>query len=87
MIKKIFIIVAVLLIFEGHVFAWFERNENAEDIIAIRAIKKILYIKDPRTNICFSYIAESGYAGAINPALATVDCKKIPPELLVVVKR
>lgn len=40
-------------------------------------INKIQYIKDPRTNICFAL-----YWNAGSPALATVSCDSIPPELL-----
>ena len=39
-------------------------------------VKEMLYIKDPRTNICFAYYRRKG------PTLATVPCEAIPPHLL-----
>lgn len=47
-------------------------------------IHEIVYIKDSRTGLCFAY----GWGGSANggPALATVPCDAVPPELLTVVK-
>ncbi len=47
-------------------------------------VGNIHYIKDPRTGLCFAYY----WGGAANggPALTTVPCEAIPPELLITAK-
>ncbi|TAL20478.1 hypothetical protein EPN90_00825 [Patescibacteria group bacterium] len=43
-------------------------------------VGRIEYIKDARTNVCFAYLWGGGESGG--PALATVSCEAIPPEML-----
>jgi hypothetical protein len=45
------------------------------------AVSRFVYIKDPRTNLCFVYFFQGGnsYGG---PALATVPEESIPKEML-----
>lgn len=58
-----------------------ERQESQRK--ANRTVSRFQYIKDPRTYLCFAYfIREGGYSGG--PALATVPCEAIPPELLII---
>ncbi len=50
---------------------------------ANEVVAKTIYIRDPRVpNTCFAY----HWGGAANggPALAAIDCDKIPPDLLFV---
>jgi hypothetical protein len=47
-----------------------EKTHNANQIIS-----SIVYMKDPRTNLCFAYIWNG-------PALANVPCVEIPINLL-----
>ena len=49
--------------------------------IANATVRGIVYVKDPRTGICFACIRQSDYGG---PVLATVPEEKIPPELLII---
>jgi hypothetical protein len=63
----------------------FEREEayriqEIEDGVSL--VKRIEYIKDPRTNICFAYArAPSAWA-----FFMTVPCERIPSELLTIAK-
>jgi hypothetical protein len=49
---------------------------------ANEVVHGILYFKDPRTNLCFAYYWGGGSFGG--PALTTVPCDLVPPELLIV---
>jgi len=56
---------------------WLQSNAN-------KVIGDIQYIKDPRTGLCFAYYwGDTNFGG---PALATVPCEAVPPELLTVAK-
>ncbi|MFH1325842.1 MAG: hypothetical protein ABIH48_00025 [Candidatus Falkowbacteria bacterium] len=54
-------------------------QQNANEVVG-----NIQYIKDSRTGLCFAYC----WVGMANggPALATVPCDSVPPELLTVAK-
>ena len=52
---------------------------NANEVVG-----SIQYIKDTRTGLYFAYYW--GGAGNGGPALATVPCEAIPPQLLVIAK-
>jgi len=66
-------------------------DDNPEEAIAQQGrrnqrlvndmVRDIVYIKDPRTGLCFAY----KWGGAANggPALAMVPCESIPEELLI----
>ncbi|PIT89279.1 MAG: hypothetical protein COU27_01185 [Candidatus Levybacteria bacterium CG10_big_fil_rev_8_21_14_0_10_36_7] len=56
------------------------KHEKHLQPTANKIIGTVIYIKDPRTNVCFAYREELGY----KESLATVPCESIPPELLVV---
>ncbi len=51
---------------------------------ADEAIRRIRYIQDSRTGVCFAYAWIGGIYGG--PALATVPCEQVPLSLLVVVE-
>jgi hypothetical protein len=57
------------------------KKEHARHIVANDIIGKIQYIKDPRTGLCFAYFWKGAVDGG--PALATVPCEAIPPDLLI----
>ncbi|MDA2922550.1 hypothetical protein MYX07_04780 [Patescibacteria group bacterium AH-259-L07] len=63
-----------------------EKNQRLERIqsIANKVIGNIEYIKNPRTGLCFTY--HWGGIASGGPALATVPCDSVPPELLTVTK-
>jgi hypothetical protein len=51
-------------------------HEEALKADATRAknfVRQVIYVKDERTNTCFA---------VENSGIATVDCNKVPPELL-----
>lgn len=51
---------------------------------ATEVVNEIIYIKDPRTNICYAYYW--GGAGNGGPALTVVPEEKIPASLIINVK-
>ena len=56
------------------------RQANANEVV-----DSIQYIKDTRTGLCFAYY----WGGTVidgGPALATVPCEAIPPQLLTTAK-
>lgn len=61
-----------------------EKEQRQKDLqLTVNSVAgDILYIKDPRTDICFAYCWHGFNNGG--PALATVPCEAIPPELLIV---
>lgn len=60
-----------------------QKSETAEEAWAKRFIERLTYIKDTRTDICYACLWADGNNGG--PALTTIPCDSIPPELLVVV--
>ena len=65
-----------------------EKNQRVQRLQADanEVVGSIQYIKDARTGLCFAYYWYWGGAGNSGPALATVPCEAIPPQLLVVAK-
>jgi len=59
-------------------------KEDNHQATANRVVSGILYIKDPRSGLCFAYY----WGGQMNggPALAAVPENAIPPELLLTAK-
>lgn len=58
---------------------WRARHLQAD---ANEVIGSIKYFKDTRTGLCFAYYWGGGGNGG--PALATVPCEAVPPQLLTV---
>lgn len=52
---------------------------------ANKVVGLITYIKDPRTDLCFAYLWDGESNGG--PALATVPCTTVPPDLLNIATR
>jgi hypothetical protein len=57
---------------------------QAKQEYAHEVVVGILYIRDPRTNLCFATQWLGG--GRREQGLATVPCEAIPPPLLIVAK-
>lgn len=49
---------------------------------ANNTVNQIIYIKDPRTDLCFAYVWKGGGYGG--PGLACVPCDKIPKNMLII---
>ena len=57
-----------------------EHEKSKVTALVTALVDEMLYFKDPRTQICYSYLwLGSGHGG---PALTAVPCEQVPPELL-----
>lgn len=72
-----------------------EERQRHLQLFANNFVRDITYIKDSRANInlCFAYYWQSAQPAIVvsssygrGPAIATVPCEAVPPELLIVAK-
>ena len=61
-----------------------ERKERDNQWVADEVISNMLFIKDPRTNSCHTYVSMGGFHGG--PAMTTIPCETIPADLLITAK-
>lgn len=64
----------------NHLAQHAQETQNYRALKAKTVISNLVYIKDVRTGICFAYAWEGQGNGG--PALTSVQCDKIPPNLL-----
>lgn len=88
--KQFFLVMSVISIFifvtscentEMHEARQARQIRNEAIKKATSLVRKVTYIKDPRTNLCFAYAGE--YGDNRSRVLANVPCEAVPPSMLI----